>query len=163
MGGDERQYLAVRVQVGWGDCDPAGIVFYPRFYAWMDTVSHVLAREMGIPRESMIPPGTDMLGFPVVGTRAQYLSPARMDDLLEVRTWVSRVGRSSLSLRHEIVRLDDSGEELLVRGHEDRVFIGRDEHGALKARELTQPMRAALARYADPDSGNGSGDGFPST
>ena len=49
-------YLSVRVQVGWGDCDPAGIVFYPRFYAWMDTVSHVLAREMGIPRESMLPP-----------------------------------------------------------------------------------------------------------
>ena len=65
MSGDaERRYLAVRVQVGWGDCDPAGIVFYPRFYAWMDMVSHVLAREMGIPRESMIPPGPDMFGFP---------------------------------------------------------------------------------------------------
>ena len=59
---ERRRYLAVRVQVGWGDCDPAGIVFYPRFYAWMDTVSHVLAREMGVPRESMIPPGRDMLG-----------------------------------------------------------------------------------------------------
>src|SRR5437868_860953 len=114
MGADASS-LSVRVQVGWGDCDPAGIVFYPRFYAWMDMVSHVLAREMRIARESMIPPGTDMLGFPVVGTEAQYLTPARMDDLLEVRTWVSRVGRSSLSLRHEIVRVDGQGsdEELL--------------------------------------------------
>jgi len=159
MQDDQRRYLAVRVQVGWGDCDPAGIVFYPRFYAWMDTVSHVLAREMGIPRESMIPPGTDMLGFPVVGTQAEYLSPARMDDVLEVRTWVSRVGRSSLSLRHEIVRVDDeAGEELLVRGREDRVFIGRDERGALKSRELTEPMRAALARYSEPQ-----GDGLPTS
>ena len=146
MQGGERRYLAVRVQVGWGDCDPAGIVFY----AWMDTVSHVLAREMGISRAAMLPPGPDMLGFPVVGTRAQYLSPARMDDVLEVRTWVNRVGRSSLSLRHEIVRIEDGGEELLVRGREDRVFIGRDERGQLKSRELTEQMRAALARYADP-------------
>jgi 4-hydroxybenzoyl-CoA thioesterase len=152
MQGGERRYLAVRVQVGWGDCDPAGIVFYPRFYAWMDNVSHVLAREMGIARESMIPPGRDMLGFPVVGTQAQYLSPARMDDVLEVRTWVSRVGRSSLSLRHEIVRIDDGGEELLVRGREDRVFIGRDDRGELKSRELTEGMRSALARYADGES-----------
>src|SRR4051812_18985530 len=145
MGSDERrrQYLAVRVQVGWGDCDPAGIVFYPRFYAWMDMVSHVLAREMGIARESMIPPGREMLGFPVVGTQAEYLSPARMDDMLEVRTWVSRVGRSSLSLRHEIVRVDDASEELLVRGREDRVFIGRDDAGWMRSRELTAPMRAA--------------------
>ncbi len=83
----DARYLSVRVQVGWGDCDPAGIVFYPRFYAWMDNVSHVLAREMGIPRESMIPPGVELLGFPVVGTQAQYVAPARMDDILEVRTW----------------------------------------------------------------------------
>src|SRR5919198_1991353 len=88
-------YLSVRVQVGWGDCDPAGIVFYPRFYAWMDTVSHVLAREMGIARESMTPPGSPLLGFPVVATQAQYLSPARMDDVLEVRTRVAHIGRTS--------------------------------------------------------------------
>jgi 4-hydroxybenzoyl-CoA thioesterase len=153
MDGGERRFLAVRVQVGWGDCDPAGIVFYPRFYAWMDMVSHVLAREMGIPRESMIPPGTDMLGFPVVGTQAQYLTPARMDDLLEVRTWVSRVGRSSLSLRHEIVRVENALAEVVVcRGREDRVFTGRDERGDMRSRELTEAMRTALARYADPEA-----------
>ena len=144
-------YLSVRVQVGWGDCDPAGIVFYPRFYAWMDTVSHVLAREMGIPRESMIPPCSDMLGFPVVGTQAQYLTPARMDDVLEVRTWVARVGRSSLSLRHEIVRLETDGSMTpIARGREDRVFITQGPEG-LRSRELTPRMREALARFADPE------------
>src|ERR1700716_4252470 len=104
-------FLSLRVQVGWGDCDPAGIVFYPRFYAWMDNVSHVLAREMGIPRDAMIPPAVELLGFPVVGTEAQYVAPARMDDVLEVRTWVSRIGRSSLSLRHEIVRIEPEAAE----------------------------------------------------
>ncbi|HEY0583963.1 MAG TPA: thioesterase family protein [Chloroflexota bacterium] len=147
-------YLSVRVQVGWGDCDPAGIVFYPRFYAWMDTVSHVLAREMGISREAMIPPGHDLVGFPVVGTQAQYVTPARMDDVLEVRTWVTRIGRSSLSLRHEIVRLEPAGsmpaETLVARGREDRVFIGHRPHG-LQSRELTPRMREALARFADPE------------
>jgi 4-hydroxybenzoyl-CoA thioesterase len=146
------KYLSVRVQVGWGDCDPAGIVFYPRFYAWMDTVSHVLAREMGIPRESMIPPGSDMLGFPVVGTQAQYLTPARMDDVLEVRTWVARVGRTSLSLRHEIVRIEsDGGVTPIARGREDRVFIAHGSDG-LRSQELTPQMREALSRFADPEA-----------
>jgi 4-hydroxybenzoyl-CoA thioesterase len=145
-------YLSVRVQVGWGDCDPAGIVFYPRFYAWMDTVSHVLAREMGIPRESMIPPSSEMFGFPVVGTQAQYMTPARMDDVLEVRTWVARVGRSSLSLRHEIVRIEsDATQTLIARGREDRVFIAHGQAG-LQARELTPRMRETLARFADPEA-----------
>jgi 4-hydroxybenzoyl-CoA thioesterase len=143
-------YLSVRVQVGWGDCDPAGIVFYPRFYAWMDTVSHVLAREMGIPRESMIPPGSDMYGFPVVGTQAQYLNPARMDDLLEVRTRVARIGRSSLALRHEIVRIEPDGSETpIATGREDRVFISHQPSG-LQAQEITPHMRDVLARFLDP-------------
>jgi 4-hydroxybenzoyl-CoA thioesterase len=143
------RYLSVRVQVGWGDCDPAGIVFYPRFYAWMDTVSHVLARQMGISRESMLPPAVDLLGFPVVATQAQYLTPARMDDVLEVRTWVARVGRTSLSLRHEIVRLETDGTETPVaHGREDRVFIGHGPDG-MHSRELTSRMREVLATFAD--------------
>jgi len=154
-------YLSVRVQVGWGDCDPAGIVFYPRFYVWMDNVSHVLAREMGIPRESMIPPGNDMLGFPVVATQAQYVAPARMDDILEVRTTVARIGRTSLSLRHEIVRIEpDAAETLIVRGREDRVFIGHGPDG-LRPRELTPRMRQALARFAEsPAAADERSDGL---
>jgi 4-hydroxybenzoyl-CoA thioesterase len=149
-------YLSVRVQVGWGDCDPAGIVFYPRFYAWMDTVSHLLAREMGVAREQMLPPTPDLLGFPVVGTQAQYTAPARMDDVLEVRTWVSRVGRTSLSLRHEILRIETDGTETrIANGREDRVFIVQSPDG-LQACELTAPMRAALARFADPQTSGGA-------
>jgi 4-hydroxybenzoyl-CoA thioesterase len=146
------EHLSVRVDVGWGDCDPAGIVFYPRFYAWMDLTSHVLVRAMGIPREAMIAPNPNLIGFPVVGTQAQFLAPARMDDHIEVRTWVARIGRSSLSLRHEISRLDASGEPetVLVRGREDRVFVSIDHERGMRPREITPEMRDNLSRYADP-------------
>lgn len=143
--------LSVRVQVSWGDCDPAGIVFYPRFYAWMDTASHALARELGIPREAMLPPSRDLVGFPVVATQAEYMTPARMDDVLEVRTRVARVGRTSLRLSHEIVRVEqDGGETLVARGREDRVFIVHTPDG-LKSQDLTPAMRQVLARYAEAD------------
>ena len=145
-------YLSVRIQVGWGDCDPAGIVFYPRFYAWMDTVSHVLAREMGIPRESMLPPSQELVGFPVVGTEGTFLAPARIDDVLEVRTRVARVGRSSLSLRHDIIRLEsDGGETPIASGREDRVFIVNGPDG-MHSRELTPHMRETLEHFMDPES-----------
>jgi hypothetical protein len=52
-------------------------------------------------------------------------------------------------LRHEIVRIEaDGAETLLVRGREDRVFISHGPAG-LRPRELTPPMRQALARFAD--------------
>jgi 4-hydroxybenzoyl-CoA thioesterase len=141
------------VTVGWGDCDPAGIVFYPRFQAWMDVNSHVLARAMGIPREAMLPPNPNLVGLPLVSTQAEFLAPASIDDVLEVRTWVSRVGRSSLALRHEIVRVEPV-DVLLVRGRDERVFVGRDATGSMRPRQLTPTMRAALRRFADPTTGD---------
>jgi 4-hydroxybenzoyl-CoA thioesterase len=143
------EHLSVRVVVGWGDCDPAGIVFYPRFYAWMDLTSHVLIRALGFPRETMLAPNPRLVGFPVVGTQAEFLSPARMEDQLEVRTWVSRVGRSSLSLRHEVWLLGEQ-QVLLVRGREDRVFVTIDVEGGMRSQPFTPEMREHLARYTDP-------------
>ena len=141
-------YLAVRIQVSWGDCDPAGIVFYPRFYAWMDRASHVLAREMGILREAMLPPRTDLVGFPIVGAQAQFAVPARMDDVLEIRTRVARIGRTSLSLDHDIVRLEADGSETrIASGREDRVFIAQGPDG-MHPRELSPEMRDVLARFS---------------
>jgi 4-hydroxybenzoyl-CoA thioesterase len=144
--------VSLRVQVGWGDCDPAGIVFFPRFHAWMDGVSHRLARDMGVSREAMTAPRSDLLGFPVVTTHAEFLHPAHVDDVLEIRGWVTRIGRSSFGIRTEVVRPEtDGSESILVRGQEKRVFIVHTLHG-LQPRELTPAMRNVLARFVDPQT-----------
>lgn len=142
--------VTIRLAVAWGDCDPAGIVFYPRFYAWMDQASHALVHELGVPREAMIPPAAAIVGFPVVEASAEFVAPARMDDVLEVHTSVTRVGRSSFGVRHAIYRLSpEGGLELLVRGREERVYVGRDAAGQMRPLELDASMRGVLARYAE--------------
>ena len=61
------------------------------------------------------------------------------------------MGRSSLSLRHEIVRLETDGSMTpIARGREDRVFITHGPEG-LRSRELTPRMREALARFVEPE------------
>src|SRR5918911_646725 len=95
--------VSARTTVRWGDCDPAGIAFYPRFFEWMDQLSHLLAREMGISAQDMLPPSS--LGLPLVGAQAESLAPAPPDDPFDIPPWVPPGGRPSLSLRHEIVRL----------------------------------------------------------
>jgi 4-hydroxybenzoyl-CoA thioesterase len=30
----------IQLHVKFGDCDPAGIVFYPNYFRWMDSVLH---------------------------------------------------------------------------------------------------------------------------
>jgi 4-hydroxybenzoyl-CoA thioesterase len=143
------QYVAVRIQVRWGECDPAGIAFYPRFFEWMDMISHLLARELGVSGDDVLSPTWQGL-LPLVAAQAEFLAPARLYDTLEVRAWVTRIGRTSFGLRHEILRVGDG--EVLARGREERVHVSRDADGALRPRELSQQMRAALARYGDPEA-----------
>ena len=140
------------VEVRWSDCDPAGITFYPRFFEWMDLASHALARQMGISREDMLPPS--LVGFPLVSAQAEFVAPARLEDRLEVRAWVTRVGRSSVGIRHEILRLGEQ-PTVLARGREERVHVSRDSSGAMLPRELTPEMQAVLATYGEASPGRG--------
>ena len=34
-------------QVHWGDCDPAGIIFYPTYFRWMDAAAWALLESVG--------------------------------------------------------------------------------------------------------------------
>lgn len=39
--------------VEWGDCDPAGIVFFPRYFAFFDTGTHELFALAGVPTQEL--------------------------------------------------------------------------------------------------------------
>jgi acyl-CoA thioesterase FadM len=71
-----------------------------------------------------------------------------MDDLLEVRGHVARIGRTSFALRHEIFRVSPGPETILARGREERVYAHREPGGKLHPHPLTEDMRETLARYA---------------
>jgi 4-hydroxybenzoyl-CoA thioesterase len=142
--------LVVTIHVRWGDCDPAGIAFYPRFFEWMDQASHALAREMGVSREDQLPPTS--VGFPLVAAQAEFLAPAILEDVLEVRARVTRIGRTSLGIRHDIVRVAPTDELILARGREERVYVAREKGEPMRPRELTPRMREVLARYSEAES-----------
>lgn len=138
-------HAAVRFRLRWTDCDPAGIAYYPRFFEMMEAASQALAHEAGISREDMLAPS--LLGLTSVESGASFLSPAEFEDELEVRTSVTRLGRSSLGLRHEIWRVAPGAPKLLVQAQETRVHVQRDADRRLQPRPLTESMRAVLERY----------------
>jgi YbgC/YbaW family acyl-CoA thioester hydrolase len=141
--------LVVTIRVRWGDCDPAGIAFFPRFFEWMDVASEELHALLEIRRG-----GTQTQlarGIPLVDVQARFSSPAFVDDEIEVRSWVVRIGKSSFGLRHEFVRAADG--VLLATGQESRVYVARDvETGALAPTPLTAEMREALGSRLEPSS-----------
>ena len=85
--------------VRFGDCDPAGIVFYPRFFEIAHEAEEDWFRDgLGLPFREMI--GVRREGFPVVALAARFHAPSRLGDLLDIAIAVTRLGGASVDVRY---------------------------------------------------------------
>jgi len=84
-----------RRKVMFKDCDPARIVFYPRYFEMLnDTVECFFDEVLGCPFEAL------HMGHAVPTARIEtvFLAPSRLGDWLEIALECKRLGRSSLDL-----------------------------------------------------------------
>src|SRR5262250_457873 len=89
------------VQIRWSDVDPAGIVFYPRFFEWYDLGCEALFESLGLPWPEAFPK-YDIVGVPIVESGSKFLSPARYGDVLTIRSKVAWVKTKTFRMEHEI-------------------------------------------------------------
>jgi 4-hydroxybenzoyl-CoA thioesterase len=127
--------------VTWGDCDPAGIIFYPTYYHWMDAASWAMIAAAGYPPARM---RAEHFTMPLVDSSCAFLSSPTFGDECEVRSHISKWGRTSFTLSHEFVLTAEG--RVLARGTEARVWC-RYEAGpgsALRSERMPQELRTAL-------------------
>ena len=103
-------------QVHWGDCDPAGIIFYPTYFRWMDAATWGFMNSVGYPPKRM---RDEHLSMPLVSADCQFLHPALHGDQCEVRSRIARFGGKSFVVAHEMLRNDGT---VLAKGSETRVW-----------------------------------------
>jgi len=128
------------VEIVWGDCDPANIVFYPRYFAWFDasTANHFAAA--GLPKTEL-QRRFDVVGFPMVDTRAVFHVPSTHGETVAIETEITRFGRSSFDVTHRLMR----GDVLAVEGFEKRVLVGRSDGGGICAVPVPDEVKALFA------------------
>jgi 4-hydroxybenzoyl-CoA thioesterase len=84
-------------RVRFQHCDPAGIVFFPRYFEMLNaTVEEWFAERLGLPFAEMH--GPTQGGVPTASIRADFRAPSRLGDLLEWRLVPRRLGRTSCEL-----------------------------------------------------------------
>jgi len=137
-----------RVRIEWGDCDPAGIVFYPRYFAFFDASTAALFEQVLGMKKPAMRDAYGMVGFPMVDTRARFLVPAAFGDDVTIESEVTEFRRSSFDVRH---RLTKDGE-LAVEGFETRVWVGAhpDDPKRIKAQPIPPDI---IAKFALPSGG----------
>jgi len=130
-----------KISVEWGDCDPAGIVWYPRYFEWFDASTAALFAAVGVSNRVMHKTYR-ILGIPMVDTRAEFFIPSKFEDELTIESTVLEFRRSSFDVRHRMLK----NGELAVEGFETRVWTVRDSDDP--ERLTSQPIPAeVIARF----------------
>ena len=117
-------------KIMFSDCDNAQIVFYPNFFQWFDRATQNMFNEVGLPWSKMWP-DYNIAGIPLVDAQATFKSPLRMDDEIEIDSWVADWSGKVGIVRHNIRK----GKEIHVEGVEKRVW-------AVKAPDAPKGIRA---------------------
>ena len=133
-------------RIEWGDCDPAGIVFYPRYFAMFNHSTELLIEgALGV-KKITLNKQHGLGGFPAVATEARFLLPTRYGDDVEIESAFTRIGRSSFAIRHKLT-LDGV---LAVEGNETRCWVVRDDSrpGGLRAQAMPDDVVAKFKATA---------------
>jgi acyl-CoA thioester hydrolase len=125
------------LRVRYGDCDPQGIVFNPNYLSYFDIAFMELWRAASLPWNEVNDRGVDAV-LAEVGIR--FRAPARFDEMIDLRTLVTKLGTTSMTLTVDAM----SDERLLVEGNLRYVFVdGR----TWEKIEIPEFARTALAPF----------------
>ena len=89
------------IRVYYEDTDMAGIVYYANYLRYIERARSDWVREVGIDQLAMKAAG---VVFAVRRVEADYISPARFDDMLEVRTTLDSLSAAKMVMGQEIWR-----------------------------------------------------------
>jgi 4-hydroxybenzoyl-CoA thioesterase len=123
------------VTIEWGDCDPAGIVFFPNYLKYFDAATNALfLSALGLNKYEMIQK-YGIAGIPLVDVGARFFIPSVFGEVVTVESTVAEIKRSSFRMQHRLLK----GEALAVEGFETRVWTGRDPDDAAKLKSRPIP------------------------
>ena len=124
------------IEVDWGDCDPAGIVFYPNFYRWMDKGFWLLFGSRGLTLGTLRE-RYKTLGGPLVDTGATFIQPVQPGEILTVNSLVQHWGTKSFRIEYKFAR-----QTLPVAtGFEVRVWGTLEKDGSITSSAIPQEVK----------------------
>ncbi len=91
------------IRVYYEDTDMAGIVYYANYLRYIERARSDWVRDVGIDQLAMKNAG---VVFAVRRVEADYISPARFDDVLDVRTTLDSLSPARMVMQQEVWRDD---------------------------------------------------------
>ncbi len=129
------------IRVQWGDCDPAGIVFYPRYFEWFDASTILLfEKATGLIKIKMLEKYGGA-GLALLEARAVFKVASHYGEDVEVETQVTEFRRSSFFVKHTVTK----GGTVALEGYETRLWTVRDPNDPARLKSGAMPAEILAA------------------
>ncbi len=132
------------IRVYYEDTDAAGIVYHASYLRFAERARTEFLRHAGIGQRDLA--GSDGVAFAVRHASLDYRWPAQLDDRLEVRSRLERLGAASVEIGQRIQRERQTLVTIMVKVACVSLSSGRP-------RRLPAAVRDALKPYAQQDNG----------
>lgn len=128
-----------KVDIHFGDCDPAGIVFFPNFSRWMDAASLAFFMECGLPPWRELVKTRGIVGTPLLEINTKFHKAATYGETILIATWVEEWRAKVFIQMHRVTRVRGDSVDLICEGREVRAFVERDAHDPDRLRAMAVP------------------------
>lgn len=125
-----------KIRVRYAETDRMDVVYHSNYLIWFETARILMLDEIGMPYSEIEARG---LFLPVLTVSAEYKSPARFDDQLEIHLFMKKKPRARIHFDYEVRR----GDELLAIGQSSHGFMDRSGKGQRPPEDLVKLMEAA--------------------
>jgi acyl-CoA thioester hydrolase len=112
---------ATTVRVRYAETDQMGVAWHGEYLAWFEVGRTDLLRGCGCTYRDLEAQG---LRLPVIEVKARFLRPALYDDVLEIRTQLTELGKVRVSFAYEVCREGTAGP--IATGFTSHAALDRD-------------------------------------
>ena len=137
------QIIDYEFQIEWGDCDPAGIVFYPTYFRWFDIGTHRMMSAAGVGQRVQTEK-FEIVGAVLVSAKCDFRQPVTFGDRLSHRVRVVEWSERSFVVSHVLLKTG----EVAAQGAETRVCLAREVNGVVRSIVIPEGFRQALVQIS---------------
>jgi acyl-CoA thioester hydrolase len=113
---------SLKVRVYFEDTDSAGVVYYANYLKFIERGRTELLRDIGFEQDDLNKKHN--IVFAVKSIKADYIYPAKFNNLLEVKTSIEKLGHASIYFLHKIVNTIEN--KVLFKAHVVVVCLNTD-------------------------------------
>ncbi len=127
--------IIYNVEINFGDCDPAGIVFFPNYSKWMDAASLNFFMKNGVPIWHELTKINGIIGTPLLEINSKFMMSATYGEKIQIHTCVKE-WRDKVFIQEHIVKRDS---DILCIGLETRAFCTKHPEDSRKIKIVPVP------------------------